>query len=396
MKQQILCTVLAAMMLTGCAAEPQNSIADTTAPAESTSAVETTAATTAEGTASVSETAAQTIAAAENPADGTMPHFVIVPAPAETYTAVTAAAQTQPAVTTSAKPNYQLRFSLPLALNNLFDYEKSADLAGTGIVRAPSGLRLHEKTSVNSNTITTLKDGTAVEILGVAATLDTEYDYDTEPNSFNQRRWFRIKADGKEGYASADYITAKFTQSPAELSKRQLRILVSFTYFQAQNLYIKFARDGGFGGRGLNAADSFTNDQGTYQQVQPDSLKLSDIYDEFYQYFSKNYHQDILNQRPAGKPAYYIEKDGKLYANTSFDSHTKWLDWDDAGAIIENGITDTEIKAKASWRYLYDYKKDQYGNALWVEPEYSLVYEDGYWKIGKFTPIYDFLTVSPQ
>ena len=381
MKKRILCAALAAMMLAGCAAEPQNSESTTApAPAESTTAAETTAAATAEGTASVSESAAQTTAAAETPADGTMPQFVIVPAPAETFAPVTTAAQTQPAVTTSAKPNYSLRFDLPKDASNLFVYETSADLAGTGYVHAPSGLRLRDKPSTKGKQLSTLKNGSTVEILGVAASLDNEYEYDNEPTSFNQKRWFRVKADGKEGYANADYIAAKFSQSPAELSLRQLRVLTAFMYFQGQTLFMKFARDGGFKGTGQNSSDSFSNDDGLYEQMQPSSLKLSDIYEDFYTYFSKTYNKDILSPSKEGEAKYYIEKDGKLYTNTTFGDIGTWLRFDTAGTILQDGVSDTEIKAQAFWGYQDGYHDET--------PDYTLVYEDGYWKIGKLAHLY--------
>ena len=408
MKKQSLCAVLAALLLTACTGEPTvNSTPDSTAPSAQSTAAEgsETAAVSTESaeasgvvtapqltavpfnsepvisltTASGSETTTATALTTESPA-GDMPQFVIIPAPAETFAPVKT---TKPAVTTEAKPDYNLRFSVPLSLGGLFAYEDSADLAGTGLVHAKDGLRLRDKPSAKGKQLGTVKDGASVEILGVAAAQDLPEDIYDDPSSTFDNRWFRVRADGKEGYANARYIAAKFSQKMEELSKRQLRVLTAYLYCQSQDLFVLFAREGGFKGRGQNTADSFSTEQGLYEQVQPSTIQLSDVYEEFYQYFSKSINKDYLTPKSTDKAQYYAEKNGKLYTNTSFGDNV-WLDYDVASSIIS--ISETEIKADAWWNYTPEYAHNTEGGA--ETPEFSLVYEDGVWKIGTICHIY--------
>lgn len=69
-------------------------------------------------------------------------------------------------------------------------------LAATGIVNAPSGLVLREEASRNGSVITTIEDGTTLEIL--------EKDGD----------WYKVIYNGDEGYVFAQYIEANEEDVP--------------------------------------------------------------------------------------------------------------------------------------------------------------------------------------
>lgn len=398
MKKQMLFAALTAMLLTGCASESlvntntsttaplppsgastETGIGEVTAPQTGTVPFETVPLMTTAGDASgtVSDTSAVTEI---TEAAGDSPNFVIVPAPAVTY-ATTAA--TKPAATTTAKPNYNLRFTLPVSAGDLFVVQGSEELAGTGLVHAKDGLRLRDRPSAKGKQLATLKDGETVEILGVEPPQDLGENDPISDMIYSDSRWYHVKAGGKEGYANGKYIAVQFKQKLSELSRRQLRAMATYLYCQAQDLYIVFARDGGFKGRGQNSADSFSNDQGLYEQVQPSTVKLSDIYNEFYQYFSKTIHKDELSPKAADKAKYYTEKNGKLYVNTTFGDNVWFLD----GRLNQIvSAEETQVNCTAWYNYTPSYRNDQ--NEGYEETKFSLVYEDGVWKVGEFSPVY--------
>jgi hypothetical protein len=143
-------------------------------------------------------------------------------------------------------------------------------------------------------------------------------------------------------------------------------------------LFRQFAYEGGLHAGGTNSASKISANQKSYAQVQPNSLKLSDIYTEFYEYFSPNNNKDLLTAASADKIPYYIEKNGKLYARVPDSSRSKLADrytYDFAGNVKD--MTDTEITISSGW------KKDEH--SIPEGDTFTLVYEDGVWKIGKFS-----------
>ena len=84
-------------------------------------------------------------------------------------------------------------------ITNPFRHQSEISLSGKGYVFAKSGLRMRDKPSTSGNQVGTVKFGTTVSITALAV----------NGNSYgwNNNRWYRIKADGKTGYVSSEYVT---------------------------------------------------------------------------------------------------------------------------------------------------------------------------------------------
>lgn len=333
-----------------------------------TAAPDTTAAGSTTTIAAATETTAETSTTTVTPASLTTTAATV--AVTQATESNTAAPQTQPAGTSAA-------FALPLNVSNAFSSQKEITLSGKGYVYASSGLRLRDQASASGKQLGSVKFGTTVEILGLAVKGDS---YDWENN-----RWYRIKADGKTGYVSADYVAATFSQKPGELSAAELAGMTNFLYCQHLRLFPKFALEGGFTGS-VDDSDHQSGDFGDYVRIKPDSLTVDAIYQDFYKYFAKRYHTGELNQSAPNATVFYKTFNDRLYAACPYMEG-----WEVAGQVANEiiEISDEEITVKAQYTVSSADGGSQTANTV-----YSMYYEDGYWKAGKSCSIYSSYTDS--
>lgn len=393
MKRSIMLSAAAAMLLTGCTGLPtQNSEPDVTQ-AQTAAGTDDAAVSTAAGESAVQTSAAESSAVT---ADGNVstPAFIIVTAAPATYpplstentqtmmltaatttaaaSALTTAAATTAQTTAAAVSTTAVQDSASFTPINIPDsilYDEIS-LKGTGRVHASSGLKLRQ--TPNGKQITSLADGSDVEILGVK--IDGELSKATS-------RWYKVRANGKEGYACAEYIAAKFTQKPDELTSQQIAAVSGMMFYQQDYLFTLFAYDGGFKGIGFDSNDTVTSSDEHFERLLPKNLKLSEIYNDFYQYFSKQYHENELTDRKlegGGSMHYLYEKDGKIYRNTGYGDNT-WFKY--AAPDTVKTAAGTEIVMTGRWYCENGYNENE---ELGFTPvTVSLVYEGGYWKVGK-------------
>ena len=393
MKRSIIFSAAAAVLLTGCTGLPtQNSEPDVTQ-AQTEAGTDDAAVSTAAG-----ESAAQTSAADSNAVTATgnvsTPSFIIVTAAPATYPPIstentqtlplTAAATTAATITTAAAASTtapttaaaestttmrDISYYTPISIPDSILHDEIS-LKGTGRVHASSGLKLRQ--TPNGNQITTLADGSNVEILGVK--IDGELSKATS-------RWYKVKANGKEGYACAEYIAAKFTQKLDELTPQQVAAISGMMFYQQDYLFTLFAYDGGFKGTGFDSNDTVNYNDEHFERMLPKNLKLSEIYDDFYQYFLKLYHENELTDRKmegGGSMHYLYEKDGKVYRNTGYGDNT-WFKY--AAPDTVRDTVGAEIVMTGRWYCENGYNENE--ELGYTPVTVSFVYDGGYWKVGK-------------
>lgn len=359
MRRRIGWILTAAVLLTGCAGtEQQGAVQETTAPLT----------TQAQTTASETSTAQTTSADAQTTARADLSEITAPPMthqPIETEPILTAASQPE----ISPDDQWMLELQLSSYLLNLkdtFDTQTEIALNGTGYVHAESGLRLRDKPSANGKQLISLKDGSTVAITAVAVSGDV-WNW--------ENRWFRVKADGKEGYVSARYVAAQFPQKASELSEAQLKAMSVFLYHQTQDLFMLFIYDGGFSGRGKDLNDTLSGDLSNYARMKPASLTAEKLYEEFYRYFSRQYHENCLTRTT--EPQYYQVMDGKLYGATGYGDNV-YVDHYTLETLRR--VSDTEIAGEECIYYTKDFQMNDDG---FEKNGFMLVYEDGYWKAGR-------------
>lgn len=380
MKRQGIFLIIAALaLLTGCsdgAEQPVESVkiipAGTSEIVMTGTTEETAALTTASGTdTAVSETTADGTGTTASAVTGTTvvsitqttaaavgaenaPVFSVVLAPQVTMkpaqTEVTYAATKATTIVTAPIP-----YQAPISLENTVAVGKEVALSGTGRVIAPDGLNLRSKPSADGEKVVLLTDGTQIEILGMVLS--------GKPKRFDDNRWYHVKANGKEGYANAEYVAAKFSQRVSELSKEQLCAMTTFLYYQHQTLAELFFFRGGFDARGRDEKDSYLIDEEAIRmlKLKPDGLKLDAIKESFYEYFFKRYYSSQLDR-------YYAEKNGKLYVAKDCRVYEGENLDDSMYRIFE--ISDTEIKALVKFAGDENFPRS-----------FCLSWTDGCWKI---------------
>ena len=273
-------------------------------------------------------------------------------------------------IQTTAAPSAS---NLPMDITKPFRGRSEIALSGKGYVFAKSGLRLRDKPSTSANQISMISFGETVDITALAVSGNSYAD---------NTRWYRINADGKTGYVSADYVAAKFSQTLSDLSDLQLGAMVNFLYCQHNTLFPIFTSRGGFSGS-VDSSDSIDG----FQRVLPDSLTTAQICDEFYQYFAKYYHRNELTQEPdSGHTVFYREIDGKLYTAAP-DTGDSWIDRQRPEDI--EALSDSEITVFV--RHFLKKHRPADPDA-YITYEFSLYYEDGCWKAGKSDSPYSSFT----
>jgi len=282
-----------------------------------------------------------------------------------TTTTTTDPPRTTAAPKTTAAEQKPEAFGLPMDISDPFSGQKEISIKGKGFVHATNGLRMRQSPSLSSKQITTVKVGTTVDILGLAVTGDP-YDW-----KGNNTRWYRIKTGGKEGYVSADYLAATFTQKPEALSAIQLAGMTNFLYCQHFKLFNLLLFDGGFNGS-TDINDCIEVEWGEYQHITPNSLTLDSILKDFCKYFSKPAYYERVK-------AFFRTENGKLYAAAPYIEVTH-LETQKATEIT--AVSDSEIRAQTIRGYSLDGEKYQ------EKLEFVLCYEDGCWKVSKACSFY--------
>lgn len=370
--------------ITSCGGSENSTPEATTAPVASETAVQTTA---AESTSAQSETAASTAAESTSAAESSA-------ASAETTTAATTTATTassttvitttslsKAATTTTAAASLtttaattstaktttekQALFGLPMDISNPFRDQKEIAITGKGYAHATNGLRLRQKPSLKGKQIGTIKAGTTVDIVALAVSGDL-YDW-----KGNNTRWYRVKSGSQEGYVSADYLAATFSQKPGELSALQLSGMTSFLFCQHFDLYYLLLFEGGFRGS-ADEKDAIEVDWGEYHHITPDSLTLDSLLGDFYKYFSKPTYSDRVK-------SFYKTENGKLYAAAPY---IELMNLQTQSAAEITAVSDAEIQVKAIRGFSSE------GESYQDDVEFALCYEDGCWKVCKCCSIY--------
>lgn len=322
----------------------------TTAPAETTAAADSTEAAAPDVT-QITTDAAQTD----------------LPAETTSLTALPVDETTLPAETTEPIPTYIHGY--PQDLEKIFGKKTTEiDLPGKGTVNLEIGLNLRKTPETSGVKLSRLEDGQEVEILGVAVSNNDLTEW--------QNRWYHVKVGSLDGYASAEYIAAEFSQPAEQLTDAQLGAMDIFLYYQYQYLYLLFTREGGMLSEGTSSSES----SGEYVKVLPDGMKLADLNAQFYKYFSKSKFENVLTE---GDAPFYMEKDGSLWVLGGYGDNVM-LDYTKPITLEaeENGTMTVTSRQYFNTALLEEGEEDH------ADTAFQLVYEDGIWKCAGMTSVY--------
>ena len=341
-KNALLIFTLVCVLLAGCA--PKQPVTDpalspeTTAPAN---LAETTVSSETE-TALESETsAAGTIAAADN----------------------SASEPQSPAAETSSAENSAAE-SVPFSLDQIYD-ENFAALSCSGRIIAKDGLNLRSAPDAASAKLMTMDPETQAEVLGFVRNGDVY-------NSDN--RWLKLRVNGTEGFALAEYVAAECTTPAAELSEQERGTLGMILYYQALHLYPDYHRHGGPLG---TYTDQFREG---YCRVLSESslcgpLSLENLKKEFYRYFSAGIEQDL--------DRCYTEDSGKLYVMVGYGDNVA-LDYVQPAFMTKQ--SDTEFCYDITVHHYPEFADADFPE--WDHDTFRIVYEDGVWKTAEIKEEY--------
>lgn len=296
-------------------------------------------------------------------------------ASAETVTEAAAAnADGQPAADSStASPEGSDSAEVPAGvqrgdgydMTQIFDADHFAACICSGTVTAPDGLNLREAPGTGGRKITLLEDGTEVEVLGLKVSGNL-YDYND--------RWLKVRADGQEGYALAEYITAECSTPAAQLSEQERAALGTILYYQAMHLYPDYHRTAGPRGEYLDQfRDGFC--RVVTKGSTGDPLTLANLKKEFHRYFSAdcdNYLDEC-----------YIEDMGKLYVMVGYGDNIS------TDYVMPDRMTaqsDTELKYDILVHHHPEFADENFPE--WDHDTFRLVYEDGVWKTAEIKEEY--------
>ena len=238
------------------------------------------------------------------------------------------------------------------AVAQMFDDNHFAALSCTGTVIAPDGLNLREAPGVSGKKITTLDDGTALEVLGLAVSGNL-YDL--------SERWLKVRADGREGYALAEYIAAECTTPLSSLSEPERAALGTVLYYQALHLYPDYHRKGGPRG---TYTDQFKDG---FCLVSSDIKTLADLKKEFHRFFSVNC-SDYLDEC-------YLEDGGNLYVMVGYGDNVS------TDYVLPDSMEQTDDNTLSFSITVHHFPEFADTNfPEWDSDLFRIVYEDGAWK----------------
>ncbi len=247
----------------------------------------------------------------------------------------------------------------------IFDADGFAAVSCTGTVTAPDGLNLRESPGTGGKKITLLEDGTAVEVLGLKVSGNL-YDLND--------RWLKVRADGQEGYALAEYIAVECSTPAAQLSEQERAALGTVLYYQAMHLYPDYHRHAGPRGEYLDQfKDGFC--RVVTKGNANDALTLENLKKEFHRYFSADCENDL--------DRCYIEDMGKLYVLVGYGDNVS------TDYVLPNRMTaqsDTELKFDILVHHHPEFVDEEFPE--WVHDTFRLVYEDGSWKTAEIKEEY--------
>jgi len=393
------------LLLTGCTGEkPPEPMTETTVPAV-----------TVTGTQAVTQTTTATVTEDDTPLLFTVqiasPQTMAPPQTEMVFTtAKTKAVTTVPV---------QISYKAPIDLTDTLQKGRETALTGKGRVVAPDGLTLRDKPSQDGKKLLSMPHGTEVQILSGTFSSDAV-------KSFDDSRWYRVKVNGKEGYANAEYVMAKFDRRVSEMTQEQLCAMTCFMYYQEQTLLQLYFYRGGVEATGRDDSDRLYNDDpDAYYEylaaVTPKTMTLDSLKASFYEYFYKPHYMGFFDD--VNEFGYHLTvRNGKIYCGTTENMNTvKWKEmfpelysYEERhraeqripkrdGAYRIEALSDREISLS-----VYSTKKDMnteklkkaISDSLKDEGQYdldvqledcwiTLKYDDGHWKYGDDTMMYE-------
>ena len=332
-KRIALLTAAACLLLCGCST-------DKPAPAANDTMQETTAVPEETSVSEAEMTAAAPDADSAPEADSS---GIEKPAAADSQAAVPESSAAEPENTVS---NFDL--------DQIYD-ENFAALRCTGRVIAPDGLNFRTAPDANSAKMQTLDPETEVEVLGFVRSGDV-YDFNN--------RWLKIRFNGNEGFALAEYIAVECTTPASELSVQERGTLGLILYYQSMHLYPDYPRHGGPLG---TYTDQFREGYCRVLSSAAEPLSLDSLKKEFYRYFSRNMENDL--------DRCYTEDAGKLYVMVGYGDNVS-LDY--VLPDIMTGQSDNALDYHITVHHNPEFVDAEFTE--WANDDFRIVYEDGSWK----------------
>ena len=254
--------------------------------------------------------------------------------------------------------------SAPFSLDQIYD-ENFAALRCSGRIIARDGLNLRSAPDAASVKLMTMDPETEAEILGFVRNGDV---------SDCNNRWLKLRVNGTEGFALAEYVAAECTTPAAELSEQERGTLGMILYYQALHLYPDYHRHGGPLG---TYTDQFREG---YCRVLSEStlcgpLCLENLKKEFYRYFSAGIEQDL--------DLCYTEDSGKLYVMVGYGDNVA-LDYVQPALMTKQ--SDTELGYDITVHHYPEFADADFPE--WDHDTFRIVYEDGVWKTAEIKEEY--------
>lgn len=336
-KMRILAAVLSMLSLTACGTAGSSLL---------TSGTENT------GTTVLSDT--ETTAPATAQSSGTSAELTTEPT---TDPALTTSSERE--VSTTATAVQATRDDWLDSIGTLLDGGYTAKLRCTGTVSASDGLHLRKAPGTSAESLKKLKDGTKLEITGLAASgAFTEFG----------NRWLRVKAGGQEGYVCSEYVNAECSIPLAQLSGEEIGALGILMYYQGVRLYLTFEREGGISAKELT--DEY---DGEFCRVKPDGLTLAKLRTDLHRWFTADFPDDF--------DTVYREKDGALWVMTGYGDNVA-LEYTIPEKLTARTDSTLTYEIRAQWYPDFDM------NDAKTEYPFVLRFEDGAWKIAEIKQLY--------
>ena len=349
--------LLAGMLLTACGSDAAASSAGSAASSAAESAAEPAESSKTE-TQPVSESSSEQTESAPEKTD----------APKNEQTTVTV----QTTAESSAQPTEPAFTEYPGPPADAFDCRTkfksssyAAPLTGTGTVFARSGLNLREKPSASAKKIKTLPFGTALTVSALTVN-GTLHDRGT--------RWIKVKADGKEGWVSADYAAVLCTKPADKMTQEEKAALGILMYYQSKNLTNLFLYEGGISATDIDSR-TLKIDGELWQKLSPKGLTVQSILDDYEKYFSMEFPYTVTE--------IYCEHDGWLYTWLP-DTENLYLQYDELVSLTSESADKLSYDAEGHWNTEGEFVMYPENGGISHEP-FVLEYIDGVWKTAQYS-----------
>lgn len=241
---------------------------------------------------------------------------------------------------------------------------------------AKSGLVLRKQCSTKSTKITSIPNGSTIQIIGV-------------PEEFQDGNWehrmLQVEYNGTQGFAHADYILCEPNIDLSHFSEQQLLDIgkiLAIQYFNLTNVWnLCEGLDGIHGVEEYDMSDG-RDDYMYYQKLTPKGKTLDDFKKEFYSYFSENYSNIMTNWGTFKINELFRQKNGSLWRLHGPDTE-RWIDGYKVINIVSHN--NERIILKVS-EIILPSTVEHYNDEIGGEPlnltTYSLEIEinNGHWK----------------